>query len=161
MKIEKINTEDALDQLKLEDDFEKTSPSYYTVTPSTCSVYPGSDGWEDITYYTGRKLSMYSNREGEGDSWVYVLSNPSMPGMLKIGYTKLTPGKRASQLSRSTGVPTPYNVEWAFHCFNAERLEREVHKILSGCRVSKQKEHFYVNLSEAQEVIKKAGKKYL
>jgi len=59
---------------------------------------------------------------------VYVLSNPTMPGYVKIGFTDKTPEERAIQLSRSTGVILPFKVEWAFHCYNAEALEKEMKK---------------------------------
>ena len=70
---------------------------------------------------------MYEGRKGDGDSWVYILSNESQPGMYKIGYTSHEDvDKRVKQLSRSTSVATPFQLEWAFRCFNAERLEGEV-----------------------------------
>ena len=56
-----------------------------------------------------------------------MLSNASMPGAVKIGYTKSTPDERAKQLSSSTGVASPFVVEHAFQCFNAEALESELH----------------------------------
>jgi len=145
----------------LKDDFKDHPPRYFTLTPSQDANFPASEGWEDITYYTGRKINMYSNREGDGDSWVYVLSNESIPGQLKIGSTQKDPDTRAKQLSRGTGIPTQFKVEFAFKCFNAESAEKEVHKVLSDARISKDREFFAITLNEAQEVIKKIGKKYL
>ena len=72
---------------------------YFTLTPA-------KDGWENVTYYTAKKRGIY-NKKGEGDQWVYVLRNSSMPGLYKVGYTKLTPDERAKQLSNATGVPVP------------------------------------------------------
>jgi len=37
--------------------------------------------WEDVTYYLPRRKRMYEGRKGEGDSWIYILSNKSQPGM--------------------------------------------------------------------------------
>jgi hypothetical protein len=64
-------------------------------------------------------------------------------------------------LSRSTGVPTPFQVEWAFHCFNGEQLEGEVHRYLEASRIMGNKEFFDVTLNEAKEVITKFGQNYL
>jgi hypothetical protein len=107
---------------------------YFTITPSA-----KGDGWEDVTYYTARKKNIYSNK-GEGNQWVYVLSNPTTPGLLKIGYTTQTPDERAKQISNATGVALPYKVEWAFKCFDGEQLEGEVHRKLREYRVNNQRE---------------------
>jgi hypothetical protein len=40
--------------------------------------------------------------------FVYLLSNPSMPGLLKIGYTERDVTERAAEISAATGVPEPY-----------------------------------------------------
>ena len=66
--------------------------------------------------------------------------------MYKIGYTSHEDvDKRVKQLSRSTSVATPFALEWAFRCFNAERLVGEVHKKLQGHRISKDREVFAIS----------------
>jgi hypothetical protein len=131
--------------------------AYYTFTPSK-----RGEGWEDITYFLPRRKRMYEGRKGDGDSWVYVLSNESQPGMYKIGYTSHDDvDKRVKQLSRSTSVATPFTLEWAFRCFNAERLEGEVHKKLQGYRISKDREFFAISLNEAKETVEDLGQKYV
>jgi hypothetical protein len=81
--------------------------------------------------------------------------------MLKIGFTDLTPERRAEQLSRSTGVVLPFKVEWAFHCYNAEQLEKELHRHLEGQRINNNREFFDLEVNEAKEVIIKFGQNYL
>ena len=131
--------------------------TYFTLTPSD-----KNPDWEDVTYYLSRRKRMYEGRKGEGDSWVYVLSNESQPGMYKIGYTSHEDvDKRVKQLSRSTSVATPFKLEWAFRCFNAERLEGEVHTTLKGHRISKDREFFAISLNEAKETIEDLGQKYV
>ena len=117
------------------------------------------DGWESVTYYTARKRGIY-NKQGEGDQWVYILENDSQPGLLKIGYTKLTPDERAKQISNATGVPLPYKVAWAYRCFNGELLEGEVHHALKKYRVNNQREFFQIELDEAKETIKLIGENF-
>jgi len=127
---------------------------YFTLTPSE-----RGEGWEAVTYYTDKQYGLYADK-GEGDQWVYCLSNPTTPGILKIGYTKKTPDERAKQISSATGVALPYKVEWAYKCFNGETIEREVHHKLHSCRVNNNKEFFQISLEEAKEVINLIGKKY-
>ena len=128
---------------------------YFTLSPSA-----RGDGWEDITYYTEKKYGLYAN-QGEGDQWVYILSNPSLPKeYLKIGYTKLKPEERAIQISSATGVPTPYKVEWAYKCFNGEIVERMTHQKLKAFRVNNRKEFFHISLEEAKDNIILIGNKF-
>ena len=119
------------------------------------------DGWEDVKYYTSRKHNIYSNREGDYDSWVYVLSNPTLPNILKIGYTSTPPEKRAKQISSATGVVLPYKVEYAFHCWNGEKLEGEVHKYLDSYRVNNQREFFQVGFDQVKSIIEEIGERYI
>ena len=129
--------------------------AFFTITPSE-----RGEGWEDVTYYTEKKYGLYAD-QGEGDQWVYVLSNPSLPKeYLKIGYTKLKPEERATQISSATGVPTPYKVEWAYKCFNGEMVERMTHEKLKAFRVNNRKEFFHVSLEEAKDNIILIGNKF-
>ena len=129
--------------------------AFFTITPSE-----RGEGWEDVTYYTEKKYGLYAD-QGEGDQWVYVLSNPSLPKeYLKIGYTKLSPEERAIQISSATGVPTPYKVEWAYKCFNGEMVERMTHEKLKAFRVNNRKEFFHISLEEAKDNIILIGNKF-
>ena len=129
--------------------------AFFTITPSE-----RGEGWEDVTYYTEKKYGLYAD-QGEGDQWVYVLSNPSLPKeYLKIGYTKLKPEERATQISSATGVPTPYKVEWAYKCFNGEMVEKMTHEKLKAFRVNNRKEFFHISLEEAKDNIILIGNKF-
>jgi hypothetical protein len=44
--------------------------------------------------------------------YVYILINPSLKGLLKVGQTKKDPEERAKEISQGTGVPTHYFVEF-------------------------------------------------
>ena len=154
--MERITAKQAQEYIPLKENYSDTSvtaASYFTLTP-------GKDGWENVTYYTARKRGIY-NKQGEGDQWVYVLENDSQPGLLKIGYTKLTPDARAKQISNATGVPLPYKVAWAYRCFNGEQLEGEVHHALKKYRVNNQREFFSIKLEEAKKTIELIGKNYV
>lgn len=63
------------------------------------------------------------------EGWVYCLSNPSMPDLVKIGMTERTPEERAKELS-TTGVPTPFVIEFAKKVKNPAQKEATLHALL-------------------------------
>ena len=76
--------------------------------------------------------------------YVYVLSNPAMPGLVKVGMTRGNPSLRAAQLS-TTGVPENFVVEAVFCCPDCVWFEQYVHSALSEFRVSNGKEFFRIS----------------
>ncbi len=85
--------------------------------------------------------------------YVYILTNPAMPGLVKIGSTKLLPDVRARQLA-STGVPRPFQVV-AFHRFEDElRVERKLQAMFSQHRVHSRREFFEVSVEKAHEALR-------
>lgn len=157
-KFSRITPEAAQAYIPVEEDVMGSEARFYTITPHSDPV-KRQDGWEQVTYYTNRRKVMKITPSVDKQH-VYILSNPSMPGLLKIGYTKGDPSKRISQLDRSTSVPTGFTLEWAFPCYNAIELEGEVHEYLSGYRVNNHREFFKVTLEEAKSTIEKLGQKY-
>lgn len=159
--MERISQKEAAMFVALKEDFTNLSLEdckYFTLSPSKTL----GEGWEDVTYYTGRtKNTLGSSKNRNLNSWVYVLSNPTMPNILKIGFTDRTPEDRVKEISRSTGVALPYEVEFAFHCYDGMRLEGEIHKNLSKYRLSNNKEHFSVSLDEAKKTIINLGQNYI
>lgn len=130
--------------------------AYFTFTPSD-----RGEGWENVNYFTNRRKLSYTNRNDDHNSWVYVLSNPAQPGILKIGYTNSTPEERARQLSNSTGVAMPYEVEYAYSCWNGLELEKDIHERLHEYRLNNQREFFQVDLEEVKDVINEIGESYV
>lgn len=157
VKIQRITQEEAQAYVSKDDDLLGYPSEYFTMTPAP----PDEDGreWDEVRYYTGRKKAFQGPGQ-EGKYWIYVLSNPSMPGLLKIGYTKNSPEERAVQISRSTGVAVPFEVAYAFKCHEGQFLEEEVHAKLDQYRVSNNREFFKMDLETAIEAISDLGKKY-
>ena len=54
----------------------------------------------------------------------------------------------------------PFVVEWAFQCFDGEKLEHEVHKCLENYRENTRREFFRIDLNEAKKTIEILGKRY-
>ena len=87
---------------------------------------------------------------------VYVLTNPAMPGLVKIGFTsREDPSHRMDEL-HTTGVPLP------FECFRAleveddevgKRLEKALKQAFTKYRVNPNREFFELEPEEAAAVL--------
>lgn len=65
------------------------------------------------------------------------MSNPAMPGLLKIGRSSKEPkGDRAAELSKATGVPQPFEVEYQALVDDESREEKRLHKHFQSKRVN-------------------------
>jgi len=157
--LKRISKEEAQGLIKATEDYTDSSVQYYTITPSTSQRYKAEDGWEDVTYYTGRP-SQLNFTPSIDKQYVYILTNDAMPGLVKIGYTKDDPNLRVKQLNASTGVAVDFTLEWAFGCYNAIELEQEVHKHLASFRLNTNREFFKISVDKAKTAIKMLGKRY-
>lgn len=92
--------------------------------------------------------------------YVYILENPSMPALLKIGKTTRTPEIRAKELSSVTSVPIPFNIVYKEEFNDCDYAENYIHDILSinGFRVSKNREFFEIDINKAIKIVKQAKK---
>lgn len=84
--------------------------------------------------------------------WVYILSNPYMPGILKIGMTTTSPEKRAKELSSGTNVPAAFVIESSFFSSDPRGDECRIHNELKDCRVNDSREFFQCDLALAIDV---------
>jgi hypothetical protein len=157
MGVKRITIEEAQDLIKVSEDYTNSEATYFTLTPSD-----KGDGWESVEYYTNRPKKISIPKGITGCQYVYVLSNPLMPGIVKIGFTKNKPSERVKQINSATGVAQDFIVEWALPCFNAHDVEKQVHLYLeeNGFRVSKNKEFFSISVNEAKSVVERIGEPY-
>ncbi len=95
-------------------------------------------------------------------SYPSFLSNPSIPGICKIGYTTTTVYQRVKEINRATGVITPWDPIFAYKCSDGRALEREIHEELEvmGVRVSNRREGFAIDTDSARIIIERLGKNY-
>lgn len=84
---------------------------------------------------------------------LYILSNPSFPHLLKIGQTSRSPSNRAREISTSTGVPSPFVVEYEISVENCDEIEKEVHWKLKTFRHADNREFFEITVPEAKRII--------
>jgi len=80
--------------------------------------------------------------------WLYILTNPAMPGLVKVGMTTRTPEERAAEL-HDTGSLAPFTVASAWPVDDVQAAERDAHACLARYRVSDQREWFRVSLPQA------------
>lgn len=76
--------------------------------------------------------------------YVYVLMNPALEGLLKVGKTNRSPAERARELSAATGVPTPFLVVYEEYFRDCNSAEKYVHTRLEadGYRHTENREFF-------------------
>ncbi|MDB4373059.1 GIY-YIG nuclease family protein [Mariniblastus sp.] len=90
--------------------------------------------------------------------YVYILTNPSLPGMVKIGQSEKSPQTQAKELSQQSGVPTPFTVAFEINIGNCEMVEERIHKRLEHTRVNNNQEFFSISVDAAAEVIRQVTK---
>ena len=74
---------------------------------------------------------------------VYILVNPTMPGIVKIGRTTQGVRKRMEQLN-TTGVAQPYECFYAAFVHDDVEVEKALHEHFSEFRVNQRREFFEV-----------------
>lgn len=75
-----------------------------------------------------------------------------MPNLIKVGKTTKHTSRRMSELY-STGVPTPFELEFSAMVNNCDFSEKAAHKILSNYRVAGNREFFKISVKKALELI--------
>ncbi len=88
---------------------------------------------------------------------VYVLTNPAMPSMVKIGKTTQSDVEyRMSQLY-STGVPLPFKCEYAVEVADCSNVEKALHIAFEPSRVNPKREFFEISPEQAIAILKVIG----
>lgn len=85
---------------------------------------------------------------------VYVLSNPAMPGLVKIGYTTQSDANTRIGQLYGTGVPVPFQLDFACKVPNAEEVERALHIAFAPQRINPKREFFRIDPGQAIAILK-------
>lgn len=80
--------------------------------------------------------------------FVYVMSNPSFPNLVKIGKSDRDPSLRKEEL-QTTGVPKPFKVEYWALVDDPSSVEKNVHIKLQHLREEKNREFFNCSVPDA------------
>jgi hypothetical protein len=83
---------------------------------------------------------------------VYLLTNPTMPGLVKIGRTTDLE-TRLRDLSRSTGVPIPFECFYACEVGNSVKVEKALHDAFGDHRINQKREFFRLNPDRAVAIL--------
>ena len=84
---------------------------------------------------------------------VYVLTNPAMPGLVKIGKTSQSEvSGRISQLY-TTGVPLPFDCEYAVTVKDTLQVERALHFAFGPNRLNLNREFFEIDAEQAKVIL--------
>ena len=86
--------------------------------------------------------------------FIYVMSNPAYPGLVKIGQSSKDPELRRRDLS-STGVLEDFVIEYRALTEDYDEIELEVHSQLNDSRYRQDREFFQISPSEAISKIRK------
>ncbi|HRE82366.1 MAG TPA: GIY-YIG nuclease family protein [Opitutaceae bacterium] len=80
--------------------------------------------------------------------YLYLATNPVMPGLTKIGFSETVLSERFAAL-QSTGVPVPFELFAAFYVEDPRSCEKAVHGAFVSERVRENREFFRIAAKEA------------
>ena len=112
---------------------------------------PGSGGLDTgHISHAARGHPLADAETGEGT--VYVLTNPAMPDLVKIGMTTNIE-TRLGHLYKATGVPAPFECVLAVRVSNAAAVEKALHTAFDDKRVNPNREFFEIAPEQATAIL--------
>ena len=133
MSLEEITTEEDLENIK-RDYF--LDPEKKEMDEKGNRVYSAAFN-KFISYKTSQGINPIGN-----SGTVYIISNPAMPGLVKIGKTINLEARLQSLYS--SGVPMPFRCIYAKEVDNYSEVERKLHKGLNSHRENSNREFFRI-----------------
>lgn len=91
---------------------------------------------------------------------IYVMVNPCIAGLVKIGRTSSDSRERARELSRATGVPMAFKVVYDEIVSDAVAAEYLLHQQFAEHRVNPQREFFRIGEYEAIKAVKAMAERF-
>ena len=86
---------------------------------------------------------------------VYLLTNPYMPGLVKIGMTRQVDLEKRMKELYTTGVPVAFECKFACKVNNKDcaKIEKALHTAFDPQRVNKNREFFKINVEQAKAIL--------
>lgn len=96
-----------------------------------------------------------SKTKDEKSGIVYVLTNPAMPGLVKIGQTKRDKIEARLKELYGTGVPLPFECRYACRVAASEcaKIEKALHMAFAPNRINKNREFFEVKVEQVVAIL--------
>lgn len=85
---------------------------------------------------------------------VYVLTNPAMPGLVKIGKTTQEEVDQRMKQLYSTGVPVPFECVFACRVPDASVVEKALHHAFGQVRINPTREFFRIEPDRVVSILK-------
>jgi hypothetical protein len=84
---------------------------------------------------------------------VYILTNPVMPGLVKIGCTDRPIEERLRELASASGVPVPFECFLAVEVASSREIEAALHQAFADRRVNQKREFFTLSLDRPAAIL--------
>lgn len=86
---------------------------------------------------------------------VYLLTNPVMPGLVKIGMTAQEDVDKRMRELYTTGVPVPFECQFACRVKKTDcaKIERAMHTAFAPQRVNANREFFRIQVEQAKAIL--------
>ncbi len=85
---------------------------------------------------------------------IYILTNPAMPGLVKIGKTNRADVKQRMFELYSTGVPVPLECAYAAKVNDTDKVEMALHTAFGPNRINAKREFFSIEPMQAIAILK-------
>lgn len=85
---------------------------------------------------------------------IYVLTNPAMPGLVKIGKTTQQEVDERMKQLYGTGVPVPFDCAFACQVKDASEVEKALHFAFGNMRINPNREFFRIEAERVVAVLK-------
>ena len=90
-------------------------------------------------------------------SYVYILINDAMPGLIKIGRTNTSVMQRMSELNSPAGIPLPFTCYYAARVEDSFKVEKNLHEAFGDHRIRERREFFRLSPHRAQAALELAA----
>ncbi|MCG8624324.1 MAG: GIY-YIG nuclease family protein [Proteobacteria bacterium] len=87
---------------------------------------------------------------------VYILTNPTMPDLVKIGRTTQSIETRMLEISNATGVPVPFECYYCCEVKDCKDVEWKLHFAFGDRRINPRREFFRVDPERAKSALQLA-----